>query len=59
MEQQPLVITKLVESYTVLVMAKRRTIEEVPSEYAYRNETYNLRELTEIEIAERTIATLS
>lgn len=55
----PLVIIKLVESYTVLVMAGRRKIEEVPSKYIYRDETYSLRELAEIEIAERTIAVLS
>lgn len=55
----PIVITKLVQSYAVLVMANKRQIEDVPADYVYRNETYNLRELTEIEIAERTIATLS
>ena len=40
---------KLIDAYTVLVLAERKTIEEVPEKY--RNEV-------EIKVAERTIEVL-
>lgn len=41
---------KLIDAYTVLVLAKRKTIEEVPKKY---------RSEVDIKVAERTIEVLS
>jgi hypothetical protein len=41
---------KLINAYTILIMAKRKTLNDVPE---------NLRESVEIKIAERTIEVLS
>lgn len=49
---------KLVESYAVLVMAERMTIEEVPETKAIGSNTYTIRSEVEIEIASRTINAL-
>lgn len=54
-----IIIQKLVNSYAVLVLAGRKTIEDVPASYTLAGTTYNLRELVDIEVAERTIAALS
>lgn len=51
-----LVITRLVNSYATLVMAGKREIEQVPETYTIGGQVYNLRELVEIEIAERTVS---
>ena len=50
------VVTRLVNSYATLVMAGKREITEVPEAYTIGGQVYNLRELVEIEIAERTVA---
>lgn len=52
------IMQSLINSYTVLVMAGRRNIEDVPETYTIGGQGYKLRELVEIEIAERTIAIL-
>ena len=63
--ETPLVITKLVNSYATLVMAHDagmsggRPIEEVPENYTYRNETYPMRQMVEIEIANRIVNALT
>lgn len=54
----PKIIQSLINSYTVLVMAGRKTLEDVPEVYVLAGTEYKLRELVEIEIAERTIAIL-
>ena len=41
---------KLIDAYTVLVLAERKTIEEVPEKY---------RDKVEIKVAEKTIEVLS
>lgn len=46
---------KLVESYAVLVMAERMTIEEVPETRLIAGIDYEIRSEVEIEIANRTI----
>jgi len=52
-------VKALINSYTVLIMANKKTLEEVPETYTLGGENYNLRELVEIEIAERTINILT
>lgn len=49
---------KLVNSYTVLVMANKMTIEEVPETKLISGVEYPIRSEVEVEIAERTIAAL-
>lgn len=49
------IVQRLVSSYAVLIMAERRTIEDVPETYTIGGTAYPLRELVEIEVAERTI----
>lgn len=58
-EQLPKVVQSLINSWAVLVMAERKTIEEVPESYRILNNEYPLRAYVEIEEAERTIAALS
>lgn len=40
-------------------MAGRRSMEDAPKTYVLAGATYQLRELVEIEVAERTVAALS
>ena len=51
----PKVVVSLVNAYATLIMAGRKTIEEVPETYTIGSTEYSLRELVEIEVAERTI----
>ena len=53
------IIQSLINSYATLVMAGRRTMEDVPETYVLAGTTYQLCELVEIEVAERTVAALS
>lgn len=53
------IITDLVNAYATLVMAGRRTTEDVQESYVLVGSTYQLRELVEIEVAERTIAAIN
>lgn len=46
---------KLVESYAVLVMAERMTLEDVPETKLIGGKEYPIRAEVEIEIARRTI----
>lgn len=55
----PNVLKSLINSYAVLIMAGRKTIEDVPVTFKIGATEYQLRELVEIEVAERTIAALS
>lgn len=52
------IVQSLINSYTVLVMAGRRKMEDVPETYTLGGQVYALRELVELEIAERTISIL-
>lgn len=52
------ILNDLVNAYATLVMAGRRTTEEVPESYVLVGSTYQLRDLVEIEVAERTIAAI-
>lgn len=45
----------LVNSYATLVMAQKKTIEQVPETRTFGDVTYQIRSETEIVIAERTI----
>lgn len=47
---------KLVDAYTVLVMAERMTLEEVPETKLIGGKELPIRSEVEIEIANRTIA---
>lgn len=51
-----IIIERLVASYATLIMGNRRTIEDVPETYTVAGTAYPLRELVELEVAERTIA---
>lgn len=52
------IIQSLINSYATLIMASRRTIENTPETYVLAGTTYQLRELVELEIAERTVNAL-
>ena len=49
------IVKRLVDSYAILILAGRITIEEVSKTYTLAGTTYQLKELVEIEVAERTI----
>lgn len=49
------VVDRLVSSYATLIMANKRTLEEVPELYTIGGVAYELRNLVDIEVAERTI----
>jgi hypothetical protein len=55
-----LVQKKLVEAYTTLVLAERKTIEEVPETVITLgdNSTSTIRDQVEIRVAERTVEIL-
>lgn len=53
------IIERLVNSYATLIMGNRRTIEDVPETYTVAGNAYPLRELVELEVAERTIAAIN
>lgn len=54
-----IIIERLVASYATLIMGNRRTIEDVPVTYTVAGTQYPLRELVELEVAERTIAAIN
>lgn len=41
-EEAPKVIKLLVDNYLITVVNKGRTLEQVPSQYLYKGEYYNL-----------------
>lgn len=53
-----IIVGKLVNSYAVLILANKKTIEDVPESYKVSGTIHNLRELVEIEVAERIIAAI-
>ena len=55
----PAVVKSLINAHATLVMAGRKTIEDVPETYRIGSVDYPLRELVDVEVAERTIAKLS
>lgn len=52
------IVQRLVNSYATLILGNRRTIEDVPETYTIAGTAYPLRELVELEVAERTIAAI-
>lgn len=52
------IVESLVKSYAVLIMAERKKIEDIQEIYTVGGQDYNLRELVELEIAERTVSAL-
>lgn len=55
MENYPAVIKSLINSYAVLVMAKRMTMEDVPDTKTVGGVAYEIKSNVEIVIAERII----
>lgn len=53
------IVESLVNSYAILIMAGRRKIDDVAEIYTVGGNSYNLRELVELEIAERTVVALT
>lgn len=54
----PKIVQSLVQSWGTLVLKGTKKIEDVPETYTLSSKTYALRDLVEINIAERTIAAL-
>lgn len=59
MENYPNVIKSLINSYAVLIMANRMTLDTVPDTKTVGGVIYEIKVNVEIVIAERTIAALS
>lgn len=55
----PKIVQSLVHSWGTLVLKGTKQIEDVPETYTLAGKTYQLRDLVEVNIAERTIAALS